>query len=191
MRKVLSLALIFLITSCGTVALEPAHVRLAPDIPLVTVNLGRGAQVFLRAMDARPEKIADVQKKYVEVAPILPVENLGQMLQDLFAKRLSALGFELLIAPNALSTRLDIASKKLEYGRYSTDPPLVHIDASMTVAVYKNNTCVFDRNYSRIYEEESPAMGPNASWLEERSNIVLSQLIEKILADLELLAALK
>ena len=191
MRKFSSLALIFVITSCGSVALEPAHVKLAPDVPLVTVNLGRGAPIFLRVLDARPEKITDARQKYVEAAPILPVDDLGQMLQDLFAKRLSALGFELLIADDKSSTSLDIAIRKLQYGTYSTTPARVHIDASATVEIYKNTARVTEKAYSRIYEEESPAMGPSGSWLEDKSNTVLSQLIEKILADLELLAALK
>ena len=98
------------------------------------VNIGRGAQIFLRVLDARPEKITDAQKNYVAVAPILPVDDLGGMLQIFFAKRLSALGFELLIAESKLSTNLDIAIQKLEYGTYSTTPARVHIDALATIA---------------------------------------------------------
>lgn len=149
MSRVSSLALICLITSCGTIALEPAHVRLAPDVPIVTVNLGRGAQVFLRVLDARPEKITDAQKEYVEVAPILAVDDLGQMLQDLFAKRLSALGFELLIADDKFSTSLDITIQKLQYGTY-TAPARVHVDVLATVEIYKNNVRVTEKAYSRI-----------------------------------------
>ena len=46
-----------------------------------------------------------------------------------------------------------------------------------------------EKVYSRIYEEASTSIDPH--WLEEKTNTVLSQLVEKILAGLELLAALK
>jgi len=189
MRTFSSLVFICLITGCGPAALEPVHVRLAPSVPIVSVDIGRGAKLFLRVADARPEKIAVAQNK--ANALILPVNDVVSLFHELLTKRLSALGFELLIAPDALSTRLDVALQKLAYGRYSTTPPRVHIDASLTVALYKNNTRVIDKNYSKTYEEVSPSMGLSPSWFEDKTNTVLSQLIEKLLSDLELLAALK
>ena len=189
MRTFSSLVFICLITGCGPAALEPVHVRLAPSVPIVSVDIGRGANLFLRVADARPEKLAVAQNK--ATAPIVPVNDVVSLFHELLTKRLSALGFELLIAPDALSTKLDITLQKLQYGTYSTTPPRTHIDTSVTVAVYKNNTRVIDKNYLKTYEEVSPSLGFSPSWFEEKTNMVLSQLIEKILSDLELLAALK
>ena len=55
----------------------------------------------------------------------------------------------------------------------------------------KNNARVIDKTYFRSYHEVSPSKGPDPNWLEEKANKALSQLIEKVLADLELVAALK
>lgn len=60
----------------------------------------------------------------------------------------------------------------------------------MAVVIYKKDTQVFDRIYSRSYEEVSPSMGPDPNWIEQKGNVVLSQLVGKILAGLELIAAL-
>jgi len=193
MRRLFVLAIFLLIDGCGTVPLEPVHVRLALNIPVVSVNIGRGAKVFVRVLDERPEKNADAQEKYDydAVAPIIPVDDPGQTFQDLFTKRLSALGFEVVSTPDPLSTRLVIVFQKLEYGRYSTTRPRFHIDASMTGSVYKANTRVIDKNYFRTYEEFSRSTAQDPDWFEAKTNRVLAQLVEKLLSDLELLAALK
>ena len=81
------------------------------------------------------------------------------MLQDLPTKRLSALGFDPLIAPDKFSTRLDIAMPKLRYGTY-TAPARVHIDAVATVEIY-NNKRLTERAYSRIYEQAGTSIEPH------------------------------
>jgi uncharacterized lipoprotein YajG len=193
MRRVFVLAIFLLFDGCGTVPLEPVPVRLALNVPVVSVNVGGGAKVFMQVLDERPEKNADPQGKYDHdaVAPILPVDDPSPALQDLFAKRLSALGFDVLNIPDPLSTRLDIVLQKLEYGRYSTTGPCFHIDASMTGSVYKANARVIDKNYLRTYGDISQSTTRDRNWVEAKTNKVLAQLVEKLLSDLELLAALK
>lgn len=66
------LAILGLVYSCGMVPLQPVHLRVALDVPLVSVNIGRRAKVFVRFVDDRSQKTADTQKSHVETAPYYP-----------------------------------------------------------------------------------------------------------------------
>lgn len=190
MKRLFLLTPSLMIACCGTVPLAPRQVGLALDVPLLTLDLGAGAKVFLRVVDGRSTTTADMNYKFDEVAPILPVGDLSHAIQNSLSNRLSALGYDVVSTEEPSATNLDLTVQVLEYGRYSTKPERLHIDASISIAVYKGETHIIEKGYVRNYEQVGKASEMDQKWLETKVNLMLSQLIEKLLADLELLAAL-
>lgn len=190
-EKLFLLVFSLLIAGCGAVPLQSRSLEVALDVPLLTVNLGGGSKVFLKVVDERPEKNANPSETYEAVAPIFPRSDLAYAFQEIMGKRLTALGYDLVGAEDPAALRLNVAVRTLSYGRYSTKPQQLHIDASLFSTVYKGETCRIEKAYTRDYMQVGNAADMKQTWFEEKTNRLLSELVEKMLADLELHAALQ
>jgi uncharacterized lipoprotein YajG len=178
------------IAGCGAVPLLSRSLEVALDVPILTVELGAGSKVFLKVVDERPEKNVDPSITHEAVAPIFPHGDFASALQEALGKRLTALGYELVGAEDPAAARLNVEVRTLSYGRYSTKPQQLHIDASLFSTVYKGETCRIEKAYTRDYMQVGDAADMKQTWFEGKTNRLLSELVEKMLADLELHAAL-
>jgi uncharacterized lipoprotein YajG len=190
MKRLFFLTLTLMMAGCATAPLSSRSLELALDVPLLTVNLGAGSPVFLKVIDDRPERNANPMETYKAVAPIVPRSDLTDAFKEVLGKRLAALGYDILSTDDPTVTRFNVAVRTLSYGRYSTKPQRLHIDASVFTAVYKGETCRIEKAYTRDYTQDGDAADMEQAWFEEKTNRLLSELVEKMLADLELHAAL-
>lgn len=189
--RVQLLAFLFLIGGCSSAALQHMPIRLTPNLPVVSVDIGQGAKIHLRVVDERPKTTENHATAASAINVITTSDDQENTLRTLFAERLSKLRFDLRELPDDEVATLEIKLRKLAYGIYSTKPRRIYIDASIAAGVNRHPSPVIEKSYYRSYSENLPAMGANADWLEKRVNQVVSRMIEIILSDLELLAALK
>lgn len=192
LREIL-IIMIFLLSGCGLARWDPVQITLVPKVSSVTINIGSGAKVRLTVLDP-----ATAKEPGVSVAQ-QPEPDIGYRGHRNDASRivgkgtLSRLGFEIIPTSNVSASDLKIELQTLRY-----DPPdpadperrnTTTISTMARAAAYHGNTLVYEHLYGvRKYRHNSL---PLQSWIEEHLNMVLSELIGKILADVKLLGALQ
>jgi uncharacterized lipoprotein YajG len=198
-------AILFII---GTVCLmggcglnQPLEISLAPKVSTVPINIGVGTRVDLSVLDQRPEKILGYKVnpdglRYfgVEVrGTISASEDITGSIQKSLENGLTSLGFVTLTAHEPSTPKLEVAVQRLRYNFLPTsrDCPCWVIDGVITGKLYKGNTLLYDKSYAYTRQYTFGAFPIARPWFEENFNAALSDLMGQLLADLELLQALR
>ena len=139
-------------------------------------------------LDPRPQQrmgyLADAAKRLTYSAS----DDLSPVFRKALSQGLSDVGFEVLPAPEASATHLEIHVHSLEFRRAVRDVIDIDVVAAAQATVHKAQTQAFHRMYRTAGEYRS--LAPGRRWSEEKINVQLSALMSKILADVELLAVL-
>lgn len=197
-RAVVGIAMVCFLSGCG-----PFHhtleVTVAPQLSVTPINLGSGAKVSLLILDDRPTKNLrdDWTTTWVQNDTHWTVSALGDLtaaLAEPLRSGLMTLGFEVVPTPGASPVALEIHLLSLASNfRGSTGGSYVdcaNVVAHARAEVRRGQTQLFQRRYSAT-SRYTHWCTFTRRWTEEKINTELSNLIGKILADLELLAALK
>ena len=180
---ILSLALAALFaTGC---AYTPQQVRLAPASMIAPSDRGQGVAVSVKVIDERPsQSLGNRGDAYGKGAEIRTGDDLAALVAAELQRGLAAKNY----APSATSsTALNAEVRLLEY---STSTGFftggVHIRAAIKVRAYAPGGKTYEKLY-RSDREERVAVVPTAEKNEAWINRGLSEVIEQIFADDELL----
>lgn len=206
------IAIAHLIGGCGFLASRPLEVSLAPQVSTPSVNIGGGTKIYLSVLDQRLEKnlgsrVDDAALDRIRKltlgnilfpgearGTISPSEDFVEVIQKSLRSGLASLGFETLAAPEASAPTLKVSVQDL---RYSSLWPHSGTGGSFNGTIvgklYKGDTLPYEKSYSYSLELRPSSFGPIVarSWFEENFNAALSDLMSQLLADLELLKALR
>ena len=191
MRAIVSVAMICFVSAC-TIH-HKWEVTLAPKVLVTPINLGSGAKVSLMVLDERPTTLlADHESGGVRFRVSAP-GDLSLAVGEQLRSGLVSLGFEVLPTSEPSTATLEIHLLSL-----ALDPELVargsNIASTDVVAKAKADV---RRGQTHLFQKTYNAAGTSApifarrTFFEEKANAALSGLISKMLADIELLAALK
>jgi hypothetical protein len=198
------LAIVFFAAGC--VPSAPLTISLALKVPTVPLNIGAGTKVYPSVIDQRPEKILgyrakDVRLWYsngfkleeVDVGPISVSEDVGTVILKSLKDGLSSLGFETLTTPELSVPKLEVAVQHLRH-EVGAKSGLNHsyFSGVLTGKVYKGDKLLYEKSYDhsreRLYNHFRVSV---SSGFEENFNALVSDLMGQLLADLELIKALR
>jgi len=181
------IALGLMLGGCGVAAFRPHLVDLAPDLPPTPTAIGRGAPVYLTVVDRRETKILAQRG----MTPLVASEDLAIVLHRSVGHILNGLDFELVRTPASATAQLTVYVRSAEYPMVPEhDPGLRRGGVVLEAAVERDGV----RRHERTYAPSSAGafFGELATTTEAAKGIhrCLSEMVEELAADLELLAAL-
>jgi hypothetical protein len=166
---------------------EPVGLRivLAAKLRPPSSRIDVGEKLSLRVFDKRKEDF--LGRQTVGGSKIRNTNSFNTVIEEALRAGLSNLGFEVLDFPVALSPNLEFTIEGFEYWlAYDA-----HVDAQVSVALYKGDQRTFEKTYTIQNQFDKPSYSPEASWIEEKINVTISDMLYKVLTDVELLLMLR
>jgi hypothetical protein len=198
------LAIVFFVAGCAPSA--PLAISLAVNkVPTVPLNIGAGTKVYPYVLDQRPDKILGYRAmvlrwqglgigkgfRHVDEGPISVSEDVGAVILKSLKDGLSSLGFETLVTTEPSAPALEVAVQSLRYDLFKCCAA-VNFTASITAKVYKETRRLYEKSYDNTREDRyTNFRASDSSWFEENFDASLSYLMGQLLADLELIKALR
>jgi uncharacterized lipoprotein YajG len=198
------LAIVFFAAGCAPSA--PLAISLALKVPTVPLNIGAGTKVYPTVLDQRQDEILGYRAKdirlgyekrfrhwYVDLGPISVSEDVGTVILKSLKDGLSSLGFETLTTPERSVSKLEVAIQHLRH-EVVDKSGLNHSNfrGILTGKVYKGDKLLYEKSYDNSREQTYNHIRASvSSGFEENFNAVLSDLMGLLLADLELIKALR
>jgi hypothetical protein len=163
---------------------------------LPTVNFGASKKVYLSILDDRPNNLAAEfsapHHPTIAIQSLVTSEPIAVVLEKNVGEGLRSMGFELIPARSASETWLKI--NVLSFYVVSR-PGLDNWTGNLRVKLqlYKNETQVLDKEYDGLkdFSNPFPPYAGIGSLMAANINPIVSDIILKILSDLELIAALQ
>jgi YajG family uncharacterized lipoprotein len=194
-----------LLSGCIFTEYEPLQISLAPRVPTVPINIGAGTKVYLSVLDQRPEKTLGYRQivarwqgmarspMYEESGIVLVSGDVEALIRNSLKDGLANLGFEILNAPEPSVPKLEVTVQNMAYQPFHPSSGLgASFNAGFTGKLYKGDALLYEHLYHYPHGQQTTACRPaNRSCFEENFNAALSDLMSQILADLELLKALR
>ena len=177
----------------------PITISLAPQVIVPKIDLGGGRNVYLSVVDDRPNnRILEYPEFYSarqSQTILITSQPIAVVLENSVGQGLKSMGFELIPTLSSSDTQLKI--NVLSF--YVVRIPTGFFDGNwvgklgVKVQLYKNERQVLDKEYNSLNDVSKPS--PNALFLATSItpfiNPIVSDLILRILGDLELIAALQ
>lgn len=189
-RFLLATAAVALLTSTQGCSLKPQNLRIDPEVKVKEAQVGDGKMVGLRVSDSRSDKklgeVGDPDRKMVEVRVD---EDPGPAIYDRVQLALIKLGFSVQPYSETMDRTLDIQIRNLELK--SVKKPLTFdTELRAEVAAHAvNSNEYYDRQFN-VKTRRDGAAPPFEKDSTRLVNTALSQALEDLLADEELLAML-
>jgi uncharacterized lipoprotein YajG len=189
-RILLATAVVALLTSTQGCSLKPQYLRIDPEVKVKEAQTGNGNAVGLRVSDSRPDKklgeVGDPDRKMVDVSV---EEDPSPAIYERVKQALTKLGFSVQPYSETMDRTLDIKIRKLEL--QSVKKPLTFdTELRAEVAAHAvNSTAYYDRQFN-VRTRKDGAAPPFEKDSTLLVNTAMSQALEDLLADEELLAML-
>ena len=189
-RILLTTAVIALLTSTLGCAVKPQYLRIDPVVKVAQAQIGADKSVGLRVSDPRPDKklgeVGDPDQKMVDVRVD---EDPSPAIYKQIEQALIRLGFSVQPYSETMDRTLDIKIYGLELK--SVKKPLTFdTEVRVTVAAHAvNSTEYYDRQFS-VRTRKAGAAPPNQKDSTQLVNTAVSQALEDLFADEQLLAML-
>ncbi len=163
------------------------QVQISPSIHVIDSNTGKGMKITVRVKDERPSKsLGHRGGPYGRGAEITTTQNIEGLVREEIIKGLKKKGFDT-AEYNVKHDRELIAELRLF--EYSTSTGVftngVHVNGALKV-ICKNRDSEFERMY-RIENEDRVVLVPGAKTNEQMLSDGMSNLLEKLLSDNELI----
>ena len=189
-RILLAATVVALLTSTQGCSLQPQFLRIDPELKVKEAQIGNGKTVGLRVADSRPDKklgeVGDPDRKMVEVRV---EDDPSPAIYERVKQALISLGFSVRPYSETMDRTLDIKIRNLEL--QSVKKPLT-FDTELRAEVAAhvvNSTEYYDRQFN-VRTRKDGAAPPFEKDSTLLVNIAVSQALEDLLADEELLAML-
>lgn len=171
-------------------AYVPQQVSITPGIHVINTNTGKGLKITVRVKDERPSKsLGHRGDNYGRGAEITTTQNIEGLVTAEILKGLKKKGFD--IAEYKVKHERELIAE-LRHFEYSTSLGFftsgVHVNGALKI-ICKNKENEFERMY-RIENEEKVVVTPGAKANERIISEGMSNLLEKLLSDNELLSFL-
>jgi len=182
-----AIALSIAVQGCS---LKPQYLHIDPEVKVKEDRIGDGKSIGLRVSDGRTDKklgeVGDPDRKMVEV---MVAEDPGPAIYERVKKALIRLGFSVQPYSETMDRTLDIKIHKMEL--QSVKQPLTfNTELRAEVAAHAvNSTAYYDRQFN-VRTRKEGAAPPYEKDSTVLVNTALSQALEDLLADQELLALL-
>ena len=189
-RFLLTTAVVALLTSTQGCSLKPQYLRIDPEIKVKEAQIGNGKEVGLQVSDSRPDKklgeVGDPDRKMVDVRV---EEDPSPAIYERVRQALTRLGFSVQPMNEMMDRTLEIKIKNLEL--QSVKKPLTFdTELRAEVAAHAvNSTEYYDRQFN-VRTRRDGAAPPYEKDSTRLVNTAVSQALEDLLADEELLAML-
>jgi uncharacterized lipoprotein len=170
----------------GACAFTPQKVTLQPMLSVTGSEIGKGKLISLRVVDERPKQVLGHRgTAYGAAAEITTDQDVSEVVRNKVSEGLRANGFDVVTGANSLFS-MKVEIRLIEYttsqGMWTGG---IHTKAALKV-ICKNGT----REYENIYRQENEErimVVPTAERNEEFINKVVSQTLDKIFQDAELM----
>ena len=189
-RILLATAVVALLTSTQGCSLKPQYLRIDPEIKVKEAQIGNSRAVGLRVSDSRSDKklgeVGDPDRKMVDVRV---EEDPSPAIYERVKQALIRLGFSVQPYSETMDRTLDIKIHNLEL--QSVKKPLTFdTELRAEVAAHAvNSTEYYDRQFN-VRTRKDGAAPPYEKDSTLLVNTAVSQALEDLLADEELLAML-
>jgi uncharacterized lipoprotein YajG len=203
------LAITLLVAGCGLHSFQPQHVTLAPRLSTAPVKIGAGAKVYITVADERGTNFLGYKADSDRFGRgnITTSDDIRVIYQKALSDGLANLGFKVVTAPDPAALNLEVSIRRFLYmgplfntatgstGKanetYITAATTARVRRGRTEALDSPNVSLVHEKSYEVYLGHPGLLRPSPSEVEEKINAALSELIAKLLDDLELLALLK
>lgn len=190
MKSIKVIALSILVIFAAGCAFAPQSANLNPAVNVTTTNIGKNRTVHIEVVDDRATKsLGRRGSGYGPAASITAGGDLSVIIREELTKGLQAKGFKVVERKKSARNDLKIEIRNLKYttsqGLFTTG---IHVASAFKVYA-KNRKSSIDKMY-RFQKDKNAFFVPRASTNEKWINQVLSNTLEKILSDEELLTHL-
>ena len=189
-KILLILSVVMMLAGAQGCSLKPQNLRIDPEVKVTEAQVGNSKTVGLQVSDFRPDKklgeVGDPDRKMVDVRVD---EDPSPAIYERVKKALTSLGFSVQPYSDAMDRTLDIKIRKLEL--QSVKKPLT-FDTELRAEVSAhavNSTEFYDRQFN-VRTRKDGAAPPYENDSTVLVNTAVSQALEDLLADEELLAML-
>ena len=200
------LAIILFVAGCAGQGFQPQQVTLAPRLLSVAVRIGGGAKVYITVADERGTNSYFLGYKAdthtFGRAEITTSDDIRIIYQKALSEGLANLGFNVVNGPDPAVPNLEVSLRRFLYMGFGPNFYVVqirYVTAAATVRVRRRQTeagggqlvsVVREKSYE-VYHYDNSRSVPNPGQVEERINAALSELMTKLLVDVELLTFLR
>jgi len=183
--KIYIYGLILLVVFAAGCAWVPQKVTIAPQLPAPASNVGNGATVVVKVLDARPSSRIGYRGLDSKLAEITTEQELAPIFQQKIIEGLSQQGFKAVSSSEQPARVLKVEIRTLQY---TTDMDFwkgtVHTRAAIQ-AYSKTDTTIFDQLYV-AERQEAVVEAPRAKTNERLINGVISDVLQRLLGDQKL-----
>ncbi len=189
-RILLAVAVAALLTGTQGCTMNHQYLRIDPEIKVNEAQIGDGKEVGLQVSDSRTNtklgEVGDPDRKMVDV---WVVEDPSPAIYERVKLALTGTGFSVQPYSETMDRRLDITIRSLELKSVKT-PMTFDTELRATVAAHAvNATAYYDRQFN-VRTRKSGAAPPYEKDSTLLVNTAVSQALEDLLADEQLLAML-
>lgn len=189
-RILLAVAVAALLTGTQGCSMNHQYLRIDPEIKVNEAQIGDGKEVGLQVSDSRTNtklgEVGDPDRKMVDV---WVVEDPSPAIYERVKLALTGMGFSVQPYSETMDRRLDITIRSLELKSVKT-PMTFDTELRATVAAHAvNATAYYDRQFN-VRTRKSGAAPPYEKDSTLLVNTAVSQALEDLLADEQLLAML-
>ena len=189
-RILLAVAVTALLTGTQGCTMNHQYLRIDPEIKVKEAQIGEGKEVGLQVSDSRSNtklgEVGDPDRKMVDV---WVVEDPSPAIYERVKQALTGMGFSVQPYSETMDRRLDITIRSLELKSVKT-PMTFDTELRATVAAHAvNSTAYYDRQFN-VRTRKSGAAPPYEKDSTLLVNTAVSQALEDLLADEQLLAML-
>jgi len=202
------LGIIFFVAGCALQLSQPQQVKLAPRLSLAPVKIGAGAKVYVTVADERGTNVLGYKTdSYIAGrGKITTSDDLRAIYQKALSDALANFDFNVLASPDPAAPNLEVSLVRFLYMGPGPNPYVVsksYITAAATARVRRQAEALGGQNAALVHEKSYEVyhhsrtvtqlffVEPSPGEVEERINAALSELISKLLLDMELLTFLK
>lgn len=174
----------------GACAYTPQDANLTPLLYVAEVNVGDGAEVSLRVVDERTQKtLGHRGSAFMKGAKITTDQDIAGLFNEQILQALKAKGFTPVAYSDGHHLQLRVDIRDLEYYT-STGFWTGGVHARAAIKVTATNTA---KTYEKVYvseDEKRVVFVPGAGANEEQLSATISGVLQKMIADQDLLSFL-
>lgn len=170
-------------------ALTSQQATLKPELQLSPTDLGRGTTVTLKVVDERPDKTLGHRGAGMKGAKITTEQDVAEVFREKVVEGLKTYNFDPVPYSESIPKLLTIEIRLIEYSTSQGFATITVHTKTALKAIARDGGKTYDNFFRADYEESFGAI-PFAEENEALINKVLSDVVQKLFHDQELMAFL-
>ena len=170
-------------------ALTSQQAVLKPELPLSRTDLGRGTAVALKVVDERPDQTLGHRGAGMKGAKITTAQDVAEVFREKIVEGLKTYHFDPVPSTASIPKSLTIEIRLIDYSTSQGFATITVHTKTALKAIARDGGTTYE-NFFRADHEERFAAIPFAEENETLINKVLSEVVQKLFQDQELMAFL-